>query len=94
LIPVIKVEDISHMVHLERGLLMLKVIDVKGLRKAAETLGAKIIDHEADSYFIAEFTGSPEEVDTFLVSIDAEYIIEASRTGPVGMRRGSKGFVV
>ena len=94
LIPVIKVEDISHMVHLERGLLMLKVIDANDLRKNSEAAGAKIIDHEADSYFIAELTGSPEEVDAFLASIDAEYIIEASRTGPVGMRRGSKGFVV
>ena len=90
----IKVEDISHMVHFERGLLMLKVIDANDLRKNAEAAGAKIIDHEASSYFIAELTGSPEEVDAFLASIDMEYIIEASRTGPVGMRRGSKGFVV
>ena len=94
LIPVIKVEDISHMVHLERGMLMLKVIDTGGLRQEAEASGATIIDHEADSYFIVEFTGSPEALDDFLASIDVEYIIEASRTGPVGMRRGSKGFVV
>ncbi|PCI02216.1 MAG: acetolactate synthase small subunit [Zetaproteobacteria bacterium] len=94
LIPVIKTEDISHMVHLERGLLMLKVVDAGELLKAAEVSGATIIDHETGNYFIAEFTGSPEEVDVFLASIDDEYIIEASRTGPVGMRRGSKGFVV
>ena len=94
LIPVIKVEDISHMVHLERGMLMLKVIDAGDLLKAAKAAGAKIIDHESGNYFIAEFTGAPEEVDAFLASVDAEYIIEASRTGPVGMRRGSKGFVV
>ncbi len=92
LIPVIKTEDISHMVHLERGMLMLKVIDAGDLLKAVEAAGAKIIDHEAGSYFIAEFTGTPEEVNAFLASIDADYIIETSRTGPVGMRRGSKGF--
>lgn len=92
LIPVIKVEDISHMVHLERGLLMLKVVDAGELLKTAEAAGATIIDHDSGSYFIVEFTGSPEAVDTFLASIDEEYIIEASRTGPVGMRRGSKGF--
>ncbi|HID35969.1 MAG TPA: acetolactate synthase small subunit [Ghiorsea sp.] len=94
LIPVIKTEDISHMVHIERGLLMLKVVDAGELLKTSEAAGAKVIDHEAGNYFIAEFTGSPEEVDVFLASIDEEYIIEASRTGPVGMRRGSKGFVV
>jgi len=94
LIPVIKTEDISHMVHLERGMLMVKVIDAGSRLADAKTTGATIIDHEEGNYFIAELTGTPEEVDTFLASIDADYIIETSRTGPVGMRRGSKGFVV
>jgi acetolactate synthase-1/3 small subunit len=94
LIPVIKVEDISHMVHLERGMLMVKVIDAGSYLADAKAAGAAIIDHEKGSYFIAEITGSPEEVDAFLASIDADYIVETSRTGPVGMRRGSKGFVV
>jgi len=94
LIPVIKTEDISHMVHLERGMLMVKVVDAGSLLADAKAAGANIIDHEDGSYFIAEMTGSPEEVDAFLASIDADYLIETSRTGPVGMRRGSKGFVV
>ncbi|MDQ6984566.1 MAG: acetolactate synthase small subunit, partial [Ghiorsea sp.] len=41
-----------------------------------------------------EFTGTPEALDAFLASVDDEYVIESTRTGPVGMRRGSKGFVV
>jgi len=94
LIPVIKTEDISHVVHLERGMLMVKVIDAGSCLADAKATGATIIDHEEGNYFIAELTGSPEAIDTFLEGIDAEYIIETSRTGPVGMRRGSKGFVV
>jgi len=94
LIPVIKTEDISHLVHLERGMLMIKVIDADNNLSQAEASGGKIIDHEATNYFIAEFTGTPEEVDAFLESINAAHIIEMTGTGPVGMRRGSKGFVV
>jgi len=94
LIPVIKVEDISYTVHLERGMLMIKVVDAGDLRIDAEQAGANIIDHEAGDYFIAEFAGTPEALDEFLASVDDEYVIESTRTGPVGMRRGSKGFVV
>ncbi len=94
LIPVIKTEDISHMVHLERGMLMLKMIDAGERRQALQDAGAHIIDHDEGNYFIAEFTGAPEAIDAILEQTDAEYIIEMTRTGPVGMRRGSKGFVV
>ena len=94
LIPVIKTEDISHVVHLERGMLMLKMMDTGGSLKALQDAGAKIIDHEEGNYFIAEFTGAPEAIDTLLTQVDTDDIIEMTRTGPVGMRRGSKGFVV
>jgi acetolactate synthase-1/3 small subunit len=94
LIPVIKTEDISHLVHLERGMLMVKVVDTGDNLKAAKAAGATIIDHEEGSYLIAEHTGKPDELDVILDQINDNDLIETSRTGPVGMRRGSKGFVV
>ncbi len=94
LIPVIKVEDISYLEHLERGMLMVKVVDAGTALQDAKAAGAKIVAHEADDYFIVEFTGAPEEVDAFLADIEPDYIIEMTRTGPVGMRKGRKGFVV
>ncbi|MDX8387523.1 MAG: acetolactate synthase small subunit [Ghiorsea sp.] len=94
LIPVIKTEDISHLVHIERGMLMIKVVDSAENLSIVQTTNAKVIDHEAGSYLIAEFTGTPDDLDVILEKIKVEDLIETSRTGPVGMRRGSKGFVV
>ncbi|MDX8387309.1 MAG: acetolactate synthase small subunit [Ghiorsea sp.] len=94
LIPVIKTEDISHLVHLERGMLMIKMTDTGDNLSMTKAAGAKIIDHEAGSYLIAEFTGQPDELDIILEQMNADDVIETSRTGPVGMRRGIKGFVV
>ena len=94
LIPVIKTEDISFLVHLEREMLMVKVLDSKQALAIAATADATIIDHEKDDYFVAELTGKTEEVDAFLTQLGAEHIVEITRTGPVGMRRGIKGFVV
>ncbi len=94
LIPVIKIEDISFMVHLEREMLLVKVRDNEEALILSEEIRAKIIDHEQGDYFIAELTGTTEKIDEFLQDIGKENIIEITRTGPVGMRRGIKGFVV
>lgn len=99
LIPVIKVEDISHTVHLERGMLLIKVKAADA--KAHDTLAAftakregKVINDHADSHMILEFTGKVEALDKICDELDVFGIIEMSRTGPLGMRRGPKGFSV
>jgi len=94
LIPVIKTEDISHVVHLEREMLMVKVMDEAGVLTLVESVHAKIIDHEKGDYLIAELTGKADEIDGFLAQLSAYNIVEITRTGPVGMRRGVKGFTV
>lgn len=94
LIPVIKTEDISFLVHLEREMLMVKVIDSDELLALADEARAKIIDHEQGAYFVAELTGKTAKINQFLVDIGAENIVEITRTGPVGMRRGIEGFVI
>jgi len=94
LIPVIKTEDISHKVHLDRGMLLVKLVDSGNNLKVAQEAGASIIDHTLNDYFIAELTGKPETLDKFVKKLNPEHIIEISRTGPVGMRRGRKGFTI
>lgn len=94
LIPVIKVEDISFMVHLEREMLLVKVYDKDDLMFTVEEAGAKVIDHEPGEYFIAELIAKTDELDELLEKIGEKSIVEISRTGPVGMRRGVEGFVV
>jgi len=94
LIPVIKTEDISFKVHLDRGLLLVKLVDADNNLNIAQEAGARIIDHKSKDYFIAELTGKPEDLDKFVKQLNTEHVIEISRTGPVGMRRGRKGLTV
>jgi len=98
LIPVIKVEDISHAVHLERGMLMMKVNNEPAQRDALLALvaqyEAKILDDHPDSHMIVEFTGQVDVLDEILIALDRFGIIETTRTGPLGMRRAADGFTV
>jgi len=98
LVPVIKVEDISHLVHLEREMLLVKVTTADKTHdevvKLAEEARAKIVDQAEAKYIIIELTGAAEKLDKFLKTVEPYGIIEITRTGSVGMRRGHKGFVV
>jgi acetolactate synthase-1/3 small subunit len=98
LIPVIKVEDISHLVHMEREMLLVKVKNDSEKHDAlitlAESARCKIIDDIDGSHTILELTGKADKLDGFLELLEPYDIIEMTRTGPVGMRRGIKGFTV
>jgi len=98
LIPVIKVEDISHAVHLERGMLIVKVQAAADRRDALlaliEKYEAKILDDHEDSHSILEFTGQVEWLDDVLIELEPFGLIETTRTGPLGMRRAADGFTV
>jgi len=98
LIPVIKVEDISHAVHLERGMLMVKVKacgdHYDALLELVERHDGKVIDDHIDSHMILEFTSRVETLDAILAELESYDIIETTRTGPLGMRRGLDGFTV
>lgn len=98
LIPVIKVEDISHLVHMERGMLLVKLTNELlrhgDLIALAESEGCKIINDVEGSHMILELTGQPAQLDNFQKQLAPFGIIEMTRTGPVGMRRGIKGFTV
>lgn len=98
LIPVIKVEDISHLVHMEREMLLVKVKNDSASHDAlltlVESVRCKIVDDIADSHMILELTGQAEKLDDFLEQLETFGIVEMTRTGSVGMRRGIKGFTV
>jgi len=94
LIPVIKTEDISHIVHLEREMLLVKAKHHANIVSLAESFRAKIVDEATDDYTIVELTGNAEKLDDFLEKLGEFGIIEMTRTGSVGMRRGAKGFVI
>ena len=97
LIPVIKTEDISHAAHMEREMLLVKVRAREQTRaealRMADVFRAKVVDVSPGSYTL-ELTGKAGKLDAFLRMLEPLGIIEMTRTGPVGMRRGEKGFVV
>jgi len=98
LVPVIKVEDISHLVHLEREMMMVKVKTNADNRAEISNIGeearAKFVDSAEIKYLTMELTGTTEKLNNFLEALEPYGIIESTRTGTLGMRRGVKGFVV
>ncbi|EAU55419.1 acetolactate synthase small subunit [Mariprofundus ferrooxydans] len=96
LIPVIKVDDISHTVHLEREMLLVKVAaspeSYNALLELADSFGAKVVDDHIDSHMILELTGKAQQLDEFLSRLSDFDVTAMTRTGPVGMRRDAKGF--
>lgn len=95
LIPVIRTEDISHSAHMERELLLVKVRATSSTRaevlRMTDVFRAKVVDVSDTSYTI-EMTGKAGKLEAFLRMLMPLGIIEMSRSGPLGMRRGAKGF--
>jgi len=98
LIPVIKVEDISHAVHLERGMLIVKIKadaqHCESILELVEQYDGEVLDDHIDSHMILEFTSKVDVLDVILDTLKPFGIIETTRTGPLGMRRGVDGFTV
>ncbi len=98
LIPVIKVEDISHAVHLERGMLIVKMKTGSAcddaLLELMERHDGRVLENHIDSHMIIEFTNKVETLDSILVELEPFSMIETTRSGPLGMRRGLEGFTV
>ncbi len=97
LIPVIKTEDLTRQEHMEREMVLVKVQARDATRaevlRMADVFRAKVVDVAEASYTL-ELTGKSKKLDVFLRMLAPLGIIEMTRTGPVGMRRGSEGFTV
>jgi len=97
LIPVIRVEDLTRQSHMERGMMLAKVQATEKTRaevlRMAEVFRASVVDVSESSYTL-ELTGKENKLDAFLRMLEPHGIIEMTRTGPVGMRRGARGLSV
>jgi len=94
LIPVIKTEDISHVVHIEREMILVKMVRDPKVLDIVKAFQATVIDDATDDYFIVELAGKDDELQSFLGALNSIGIIATARSGPVGMRREAKGFGV
>jgi len=97
LIPVIKTEDLTRQEHMEREMILVKVRASEDTRaevlRMAEVFRANVVDVSESSYTL-ELTGKARKLDAFLRMLEPNGVIEMTRTGPVGMRRGDEGFTV
>ena len=97
LIEVVKLLDLSDGPHIEREMLLIKVMAEGGqreeIKRLVEIFRGKIIDVTDTSYTI-EMTGRASKLDAFVKAVHEDLIVEVVRSGPSGIGRGAKGLTL
>ena len=95
LVDVIKVVDLSESPHIERELLLIKVLTNNNgrdeIKRLVDIFRGRIIDVSDRTYTI-EMTGDGEKLDAFINTLDDKIILEVVRSGVSGISRGDKGI--
>lgn len=91
LIDVVKVVDLTEGNHLERELMMMKLMAGETARselaRLTDRFNVRIID-SSERTFTVEITDTCDRLDQFLTEIDQTLILETVRTGASGISRG------
>lgn len=91
LIEVVKVMDLNDGNHIEREMVLVKVLAVgdsrEEIKRLADIFRGNIID-VTDKSFTIELTGTSSKIDAFFDAIDRNIILETVRTGASGVGRG------
>lgn len=91
LVDVIRVLDLNDSPHIERELLLVKVVADKEvqdqLKLVVDIFRARIIDVTNKTYTI-EITGTGDKLDAFVDMLDKNLILEVVRSGLSGISRG------
>jgi acetolactate synthase-1/3 small subunit len=97
LIDVLKVAELTESAHVERELMLVKVVanneaSRNDVMRTVDIFRAKILDVSAVNYTI-ELTGNVDKLDAFLVTLKhSATILESARTGACGLARGEKAL--
>jgi acetolactate synthase I/III small subunit len=95
LVDVIKVIDLSEYHHIERELLLIKLLakntDREEIKRLVDIFRGRIID-VTDSTYTVEMTGHGEKLDAFIGALDEKVILEVVRSGVSGISRGEKAI--
>jgi acetolactate synthase I/III small subunit len=95
LVDVIKVVDLNEFRHIERELMLIKLITKNEYRDEAKRMvdifRGRIIDATENTYTI-EMTGTGEKIDAFIEALDDSMILEVVRSGVSGLSRGDKAI--
>jgi acetolactate synthase-1/3 small subunit len=95
LVPVHKVTDLTESgAHVERELALVKVAGRGDSRAEAQRIAdgfkARVIDTTPES-FVFELTETSDRIDSFVAQMREHGLVEAARSGVVGMMRGAEG---
>lgn len=93
LIDVVKLVDLSEAGHIERELMLVKVLAEgewrEEMKRMSDIFRGRIIDVTDKTYTI-EMTGAGHKLDAFLDALDKNAILETVRTGASGIGRGDR----
>lgn len=91
LVDVIRVSDLSELKHVERELLLIKILAVSeqraGINENIASFNARLID-DSDTICTIELTDTSEKLDKFIQSFDKKNIVEVVRSGVTGIALG------
>ncbi len=95
LIDVVRLLDLSEGRHIERELLLLKVIatgpDREEIKRLVDIFRGRIIDVDGETYTI-ELTGPGDKLNAFLDTMPSMGIVEVVRSGVSGIARGERAL--
>ena len=97
LIDVVRLLDLSEGRHIERELLLLKVIatgpDREEIKRLVDIFRGRIIDVDGKTYTI-ELTGPGDKLNAFLDTMPSSGIVEVVRSGVSGIARGERALKI
>lgn len=97
LIDVIKLIDLNDGPHIERELMLVKVLARDGgreeIKRLVDIFRGRIID-VTDTTYVVELTGASHKLDAFIEAVNGELIMEVVRTGVSGIARGTRALNV
>jgi len=96
LVDVIKVVDLNEYEHIEKELLLTKLIakekeDHEAVKRIVDTFNGRIIDATKNLYTI-EITDTCEKIDAFITTLDDHLILEVVRSGVSAISLGEKAI--
>ena len=96
LVDVIKVVDLNEYEHIEKELLLTKLIakekeDHEAVKRVVDTFNGRIIDVTKNLYTI-EITDTCEKIDAFITTLDDHLILEVVRSGVSAISLGEKAI--
>jgi acetolactate synthase-1/3 small subunit len=88
LIDVVKVTDLTATEHIERELLLIKIVisteSQSDVEVQIDKFNAKIVD-ASEYFYTIELTGKSQKINDFINAFSADKILEVSRTGVTGV---------